>query len=242
MKRNLPLIIIFLALVASSYAQKPSVESIRKRLSLGFGVYNDFWQKTPDSINPRAINQGVDVFVNYSFPMDKKGHVEFFIGGGIGAHNYYNQALLGTGKFNIYEKLPAGVTANESYFYNVPSSFNGKDISVKKSKLAITYFDIPFGFKYKTTGKAHFTLGFKVGWKIDAHTKYKGSDLSGSGFQTIEKTYKLRNIDNFHYGPYAVIGYKWIGVSAFYQLSSVFEKDLGPQISPISVGLVFKPY
>jgi hypothetical protein len=242
MKRNLSLIIIILALAASSYAQKPSAESIRKRLSLGFGVYTDFWQKVPDSINPRAINQGVDVFIHYSFPMDKKGHATFFIGGGIGAHNFYNQALLGTGKYNIYEKIPAGVGANESYFYNVPPKFNGANTDLKKSKLSITYVDIPFGFKYKTTGNAHFTLGFKVGWKLDAHTKYKGGDLDGSGYQVIEKEYKLRNIDKFHYGPYAVIGYKWFGASVFYQLSSVFEKDLGPQISPISVGLVFKPY
>lgn len=241
MKRNLTLIIIFLALAASTYAQKPSVESIRKRLSLGFGVFTDIWLKVPDSINPRSINQGVDVFVHYSFPMDKKGHMNFFIGGGLGAHNFYNQALLGTGKYNIYEKLPAGVGANESYFYNVPPKFNGTATNLKKSKLAITYVDVPFGFTYKTTSKAHFTLGFKVGWKIDAHTKYKGNDLEGSGYEVIEKSEKLRNIDNFHYGPYAVIGYKWFGASVFYQLSSVFEKDLGPQIHPISIGLVFKP-
>lgn len=242
MKRNAILIIIFLALAASSYAQKPSVESIRKRLSLGFGVFTDIWLKVPDSISPRTINQGVDVFVHYSFPMDKKGRMNFFIGGGLGVHNFYNQALLGTGKYNIYEKLPAGVGANESYFYNVPSKFNGAATNLKKSKLAITYVDVPFGFTYKTTSNAHLTLGFKVGWKIDAHTKYKGDDLAGSGYPVMEKEYKLRNIDNFHYGPYAVIGYKWIGASVFYQLSSVFEKDLGPQIHPISVGLVFKPY
>jgi len=242
MKRNAILIIIFLALAASSYAQKPSVESIRKRLSLGFGVYTDIWQNVPDSINPRTINQGVDVFIHYSFPMDKKGHMNFFIGGGIGAHNFYNQALLGTGKYNIYEKLPAGVCNNESYFYNAPPRFNGAATNLKKSKLAITYIDVPFGFTYKTTSNAHFTAGFKVGWKIDAHTKYKGDDLAGSGYAVIEKEYKLRNIDNFHYGPYAVIGYKWFGASIFYQLSSVFVKDLGPQIRPISIGLVFKPY
>ena len=242
MKRNAILIIIFLALAASSYAQKPSVESIRKRLSLGFGVYTDIWQNVPDSINPRTINQGVDVFIHYSFPMDKKGHMNFFIGGGIGAHNFYNQALLGTGKYNIYEKLPTGVGSNESYFYNVPPRFNGTNTDLKKSKLTITYVDVPFGFEYKTTKNAHFTVGFKVGWKVDAHTKYKGKDLAGSGYQVVEKEYKIRNIDNFHYGPYAVIGYKWFGASIFYQLSSVFEKDLGPQIRPISIGLVFKPY
>ncbi len=242
MKRNVFLIITLLAFAASSYAQKPSAESIRKRLSLGFGVYNDFWMKVPDSTNARTINQGVDVFIHYSFPMDKKGHLEFFIGGGIGAHNLYNQALLGVGKFNIYNTLPANVGADESYFYNVPSTFAGKSISVKKSKMSITYVDVPFGFQYKASNKIHGTLGFKVGWKLDAHTKYKGSDLDGSGFQVKEKSLTLRNIENFHYGPFATLGYKWVGVSVFYQLSSVFQKDLGPQIYPVSVGLVFQPF
>jgi len=242
MKRNLFLIIILLAVGATSFAQKPTAESIRKRLSLGFGVYTDIWMKVPDSISPRAIHQGVDAFIHYSFPMDKKGHMNFFIGGGIGAHNFYNQALLGTGKYNIYEKLPAGVGANESYFYNAPSKFNGQNISVKKSKLSITYFDIPFGFQYKSSKKTHATLGFKVGWSINAHTKYKGSALDGSGYSVVEKSLKLRNIENFHYGPYIELGYKWIGVSAFYQLSSVFQKDLGPQIHPLSLGIVFQPF
>ena len=48
MKRNVFFTIILLALAATSFAQKPSAESIRKRLSLGFGVYNDFWMKVPD--------------------------------------------------------------------------------------------------------------------------------------------------------------------------------------------------
>ncbi len=241
MKRNLFLIIALLAFTATTFAQKPSAESIRKRMSLGFGVFNDFWMKVPDSINPRTVNQGIDVFIHYTFPMDKKGHLAFFIGGGIGAHNFYNQALLGVGKYNIYEKELTDNT-NESYFYNAPAKFKDKSIDVKKSKLSITYIDIPFGFQFKASSKIHATLGFKVGWSIDAHTKYKGSDLAGSGYTVIEKSLNLRNIDNFHYGPFAVIGYKWIGASVFYQMSSVFEKDLGPQIYPISVGLVFKPY
>jgi hypothetical protein len=241
MKRNISLIIILLALSATTFAQKPSAESIRKRLSLGFGVYNDFWMKVPDSISPRAINQGIDVFIQYAFPMDKKGHMNFFIGGGIGAHNFYNQALLGTGEYNVYGKELID-DENVSYFYNAPSKVGTKNIDVKKSKLSITYIDIPFGFEYKSSEKIHATLGFKVGWSINAHTKYKGSDLEGSGFEVVEKSLKLRNIDDFHYGPYAVIGYKWFGASVFYQMSSVFEKGLGPEIYPISVGLVFKPF
>ena len=242
MKRILSLIIIFLALAASTYAQKPSAASIGKRLSLGFGVFSDVWQKVPDSINTRAINQGVDVSIHYAFPMDKKGRMTFFFGAGIGAHNFYNQALLGTGPYNVFDKLPEGVGRNESYFYNVPTPHKGQKIDVKKSKLSITYFDVPFGILYKTPKKVHFTLGFKVGWKIDAHTKYKGSALDGSGIEVVEKTGKIRNIDKMHYGPYAEIGYKWLGASVFYQVSSTFEKDLGPAIYPISVGLVFRPF
>ena len=252
MKRNLFLLITLLAVSATTFAQKPSVESIRKRLSLGFGVYTDIWTKVPDSINPRSINQGVDVYIHYTFPMDKKGHISFFIGGGIGAHNFYNQALLGTGKYNAYGKVltnPNLTSINESYFYNAPAKaiFNGQtvaaqSISVKKSKLSLTYLDVPFGFQYKATSKFHGTLGFIVGWNINAHTKYKGSDLEGSGSQVVEKSLKLRNIEKFHYGPFAEIGYKWVGASVFYQLSSVFQKDLGPQIAPVSVGLVFRPF
>ena len=98
MKRNLFLVITFLAITASAFAQKPSAESIKKRLSLGFGVFQDFWLNVPDSINPRGIHQGLDAFIHYSFPMDKKGHLSFFIGGGIGSHNFYNKALIGVGK------------------------------------------------------------------------------------------------------------------------------------------------
>jgi len=242
MKRNLFLLIALLVLSTTTFAQKPSVESIRKRLSLGVGVFTDIWMNVPADINPRAINQGVDVNIHYDFPMDKKGHISFFVGGGIGAHNFYNKALLGTGKYNIYGTLPSGIGANESYFYNAPATFKGQSISVKKSKLSITYLDVPFGFQYKASNKVHGTLGFKVGWSVNAHTKYKGSALDGSGVNVIEKSLKLRNIENFHYGPYAEIGYKWFGASVFYQLSSVFSKDLGPQIRPVSIGLVFRPF
>ncbi len=232
---------MLLAITATSFAQKPSAESIKKRLSMGFGVYTDIWMKVPDTINPRTINQGVDAFIHYTFPMDKKGHLDFFIGGGIGAHNFYNQALLGVGKYNAYNKQLID-NQNMSYFYNAPAKVDGKNISVKKSKLALTYLDIPFGFQYKAANKVHGTLGFKVGWALNAHTKYKGSDLEGSGYDVVEKSNKLRNIEKFHYGPYAEIGYKWIGASIFYQLSSSFQKDLGPQIYPISIGLVFQPF
>jgi len=231
MTRNAIFFIILAAFTAiPSFAQKPSAESIRKRLSLGFGINNDIWMKIPDSISPRKINQGADVFMNYMFPMDKKGHLSFFIGAGFGMHNLYHDALIGIDDNGV------------SYFYNAPAKVNNYNITVKKSKLSLTYFDIPFGFQYKATNKLHGTLGFKVGWSWNEHSKYKGSDLAGTGYTVKEKELNLRNVETFHYGPYAVIGYKWFGLSVFYQLTSVFVKDYGPQIYPVTVGLVFKPF
>lgn len=230
MKRHILLFALISLVALSTLAQKPTTETIRKRISLGVGVFNDFWQNVPTDISPRKIHQGSDVFLTYSFPMDKKGHLSFFAGAGLGMHNFYHQSLLGVNEDGV------------SYFYNAPEKVNGNKITVKKSKLSLTYFDIPFGFQYKASNKIHGTLGFKVGWTINDHTKYKGSDLAGSGFLVKEKSLNLRNIQNLHYGPYATIGYKWIGISAFYQISSVFEKDFGPELAPISVGLVFKPF
>jgi len=228
--KRFSLFILLAATCFSLFAQKPSAESIRKRFSLGTTLFNDFWMDVPDSINTRAVNQGVDVYLTYNFPMDRKGHMFFFAGAGLGAHNFYHKAQIG---------LDAN---NKSYLYNIPSKVGSTDIDVKVSKLSITYFDIPFGFQYKAKSKLHATLGFKVGWSINDHTKYKGTDLAGSGRLVKQKSAGLPNIENMHYGPFATFGYKWFGVTAFYQIPAVFEKDLGPQIYPVSVGITLRPF
>lgn len=233
MMKRIFLIILTIAIATGTFAQKPSAESIRKRFSLSTTVFNDFWQNVPkDSTNTRFLNQGVDVHILYNFPMDHKGHMFFFVGAGIGAHNLYHNALIGNDE------------NGKSYFYNVPDKVGSTSIKVKKSKLSLTYFDIPFGFQYKATNKIHATLGFKVGWTINDHTKYKGTDYTdaNTGLTVKWKSSGLPNVTNLHYGPYATIGYKWFGVTAFYQIPSVFDKDMGPQIYPISVGITLKPF
>jgi len=230
MKRIL-IVFLLAATAIGLFAQKPSAESIRKRFSLSTTLFNDFWMDVPDSIKPRAINQGVDIYALYNFPMDKKGRLSFFAGVGLGAHNFYHKALIGLDE------------NNKSFLYNFPAKdAKGNDIKVKNSKLSITYFDIPFGFQYKAANKLHGTLGFKVGWSINDHSKYKGTDLAGSGLQVKTKSAGLPNIENLHYGPYATFGYKWFGLTACYQVSPIFEKDMGPEIYPISVGITFRPF
>jgi len=230
--RRLFVLSLLLALTATTFAQKPTAESIRKRFSIGTTLFTDLWQNVPDSIDTRTINQGIDVYATYNFPMDRKGHMFFFAGAGIGAHNFYSKTMI---------KLDAN---DKSYFDYFPKTANGHSVSVKKNKLSITYFDIPFGFQYKATNKIHATLGFKVGWSMNSHTKYKGTDYSD---ESTGRTVKLKsagipNIQKIHYGPLVTIGYKWVGLTASYQVTPTFEKDMGPEIYPISVGITLRPF
>lgn len=229
--------VIFLALLScSAFSQKPSVESITKRFRLSWEPFNDFWMNVPDSISERVVNQGVNIYGLYTFPMDKKDRLSFFAGAGIGAHNFYHNSLIGLNSNGI------------TYLYNLPDTVNGAGIDHKISKISVTYVDVPFGFQYKMKNKMHITLGFKVGWKINDHWKYKGdyyesnNILYDPGIAMKRKYSGIPNIDNFHYGPFITIGYKWIGVMANYQISTLFEKEKGPEVYPISIGLSFKPF
>jgi hypothetical protein len=230
--KNIFMISLLLVLAATTFAQKPSAEAIRKRFSLGVTINNDFWQKVPSSVDTRIINQGADVYATYNFPMDRNNHMFFFAGAGIGCHNFYYKSNLTLNTDNVTE------------FTAFPAKVNGHDITVKKNKLALTYFDIPFGFTYKASNKIHGTLGFKVGWGLNNHTKYKGTDYSDetAGRTVRLKSAALPNMQSIHYGPYATIGYKWFGLTAYYQVTSIFQKDLGPQIYPISVGITLRPF
>ncbi len=226
----------FVFLSFGLFAQAPSFESVGSRLSFSLTFNNDFWQNVPDSISPRGINQGVDIYALYRFPMDRKERISFFIGAGIGVHNFYHNALMGV-----------DTVAKQSYFYPAPSKVDGVSMDVKKSKLALTYFDIPFGFMLKSKQKYHATLGFKVGWTLNETWKYKGTNYHPSdnflktGEQIKQKYSKLQYVSNMHYGPFLTLGYKWFGVTAFYQITSVFEDGAGPDLRPISVGITFKP-
>lgn len=232
MKRTILLSAAIFALTAGLFAQQPSGESIAKRFSLQINANQDFWLGVPDSIDNRLVNQGIDVYGIYNFPMDKKGHFFFFAGGGIGAHNFHHKALM--------EMNDDGVTVLKNF---EKKNSMGTTTETKISKFSITYFDIPFGFMYKSTNKFHTTLGFKVGWNINDHWKYKGNyfDTEETDPEKI-KWMGLTNIQKIHYGPYVTIGYKWFGLSAFYQIPSIFTEGLGPEIRPVSVGITFKPF
>ena len=214
-------------LAVAASAQKPEKLTIKK-ISSGMDVFTDIWQGMPDSVKSRTINQGVNIYVMYNFPMSQS-NFSLAIGAGMGSHNLFMKGIIKTD------------AQNKSAFYPVKDIHN-KPLSYDKSKLNLTYVDIPLELRFKNKDQYRFSAGFKVGFLISDHTKYKGNSFDGSGKKIKVKSADIDNIENIRYGISALVGYKWVNLTFFYSLSKVFTAGRGPKVYPISLGISLRPY
>lgn len=221
MKKSFLLLALTFALSVSLFAQKSPEPLFLKKFTSGIDVYNDIVMKSPEGIKFRAINPGVSFYGLHTFPI-KKSNFAFAIGVGIGMHNLFSNATLSD-------------SASTSSFIKIPS-----EIKYKKSKLGLTYLDVPAELCFKTEGGFKLAVGAKVGMLLDAHTKYKGNDADGKKMKTKEK--ELANIEKVRFGPTFKIGYKWIDLNAFYSVTKVFTENSGIGIYPLSVGISLRPF
>jgi hypothetical protein len=197
-------------------------ENTIRRVSVGAEIYQDFWMKWPTQMNVRAINQGAGGFVMYNIPFGKSP-VSFSIGAGIGCHNLYSNTVIN----NIH--------ADTITFSRIVDS-----IDYKKSKFALTYLDFPMELRVVTKDKIRFSVGVKLGYLLDAKTKYKGDDADG--FQSTVKYRKVEHVEKFRFGPTVRFGYDWFQIMGFFSVTQIFDKGLGPDLYPISVGVTFMPF
>ena len=155
-----------------------------------------------------------------------ESNVSFSPGLGIGTHNMFNSSFVRT------------PTSELTYFEYIPDS-----ISYKKTKLNVTYLDIPIELRYKSKGEFRIAVGFKFGFLIHSKTKYKGNDyIEDNDDLVIYKKIKIRNLEKNRYGFIGRIGYKWLNIYGYYQLSTLFVKDKGPEMYPISIGITIIPF
>lgn len=223
MKRFL-LLFAALTLISTAFAQKKAGETTIKRFSFGADIFADIWMNQPKGVDVRTINQGMNVFGMYNYPFKPEGRFSFAFGIGGGFHNMYSNSVI------------KDIKADSIEFVVIPDS-----VSYKKSKISMTYIDIPFEFRYKSPTKFRVAVGFKIGYLLDGKTKYKGNNIHGD--QYIEKQKQINFVEKFRFGPHIRVGYHWFSIYAYYQVTSIFQRNKGPNnLYPISVGITLLPF
>lgn len=221
---------LFTLLVQTSTAQIVN-EQTRKKFSIGIGMFTDIWNNLPKdpatgkNFETRNINQGFQSMVMYNIPFGKSDF-GFSVGLGFRTENLYIK--------DAYFKS----TKDSTYMVKLHDSIN-----VKRSKLVLPYIELPLELYFKSKSKVAVALGFKLAYGLPVHTKYVGENFNN--YDPVKYRAKLReiqNVEKFSYGPTLRIGYRWFHVFGYYSLSKVFSKEKGPDMYPISVGLLLLPY
>ena len=176
------------------------------------GLENDWWSS-------RAVN----VFYTYDLQLGKS-NFSFSPGIGLGFENiaFKNNQTIG-----IIDGTTKLLDAKSLKFKYFPEGGSEEDLanfgSIKKSKLGLTYIDIPLEFRYSANGihsKTGFkaALGAKVGYLVSSHTKVVTSS------NTIKNKENF-NLNDWRYGVYGRVGFGWFNLFYYQNLSKVFKKD-----------------
>lgn len=110
--------------------------------------------------------------------------------------------------------------------------------SIEKSKLSTTYATIPLLLEiHSSSSQSHgviFSAGAIGGVKLGSNTKVVYKE---NGDKNKDKTKDDFNLAPFRYGVHARIGVGDWMVYGTYYFTSIFEKNKGPELYPISVGI-----
>ncbi|MCF8367757.1 MAG: PorT family protein [Bacteroidales bacterium] len=217
------LLLALLLVCFNSFSQVVDEETKRK-FTFGLDLFTDIWQETPKTLEPRTLNPGVNIFGSYNYIFGES-NVSFSPGLGLSVHNLFSKSRIGT-------------NSDSSFFEVIPD-----DISFKRSKFTTTYLDIPLELRYKSKAEFRLAVGFKFGFLINAQTKFKGDDfINDLKNEVIIKQGNISFLEKNRYGFTGRIGYKWLNIWGYYQLSSTFVKGSGPDMYPISVGITIIPF
>lgn len=111
-------------------------------------------------------------------------------------------------------------------------------INFQKNKLKTTFITLPVMLAFNTSAdpeKAlHIAVGIVFGYKLGSKTKQK--------YETGDEKYKPKvksdfNLLPFRYSARVGVGYGNFNLYATYALSSLFNKDEGPELHPFTLGI-----
>ena len=219
--RKLFFSVLFLALTSHSVYSQVISESAKRKVTVGVDVFTDLWQNVPDNMSLRTIHQGASVFGMYNFQLGESTST-FGVGLGIRNHNMYSNSKIDTIKGDVITFSPI----TEQY---------------KRSKINLTYLDIPMELKFRFKNEMKLGVGFKIGYLISSKEKYIGDTPEKATRVTIKQK-TISQLEPYTYGFTFRFGYKSVNLFGYYQISQMFKRDKGPELYPVSIGITLTPF
>lgn len=200
-------------------------------LELGINGYltpnNDFGYGTANGYNYLSQKYQKSINVNLNFFEQNfnliKDHLGLVTGLGLSWNNYRFDNNVRLSKVN-----------NNLVLYQE----NGEGITYEKSKLVNTFLTLPLMLEVQTNRYAkansfHLSGGVVGGWRIGTHAKYVFND----GSRQKQKDHEDFYLNPFKLDAIAEVGWGVLNLYATYSLTTMFQKDKGPELYPFSVGI-----
>ncbi len=189
-------------------------------VQLGFCNY-----KETDKANFMDLNSGKSMtfginFLQYNISLQKnKSNLGLVTGMGWAVYNYrYDNDYLIT-------------KDDDGYTVGVPTV----DRRVKKSKIVTSYINVPLLLELQSTDgakqDAYISAGVYGGFRLGSHTKtiFYGDDK--------KKSRDDININPLQYGVMFQVGLNFIKLYGTYNLSTLYESNKGPEVTPYTIGV-----
>lgn len=212
-------------------------EKMDKKEQYMIGMGNDIWMDAPSNVDIRNYNPSFVVSFMFDHPFGTSP-LSFGAGIGLQSNNLYSDAFIEENDINQKSKFSA-----------IPDSLN-----YHKNKISTTYLELPVELRLRFLEDKDLTVaaGFKVGYLINSHTKYKGDNYLNRGSSNSEikiKEHNLPNLVDLRYTATARIAYKNFSLFAHYNLTPLFEEDKLVDNSGdpnnmylITTGILFSPF
>ncbi len=209
---------------------KPTVALPRSNDHLILQLGYTTWNGKPDTINTSGFHRAFNAYFMLDFPFKSNPHFSAAIGGGVSTENVF------------FEKTIVDIKATTS---TLPFR-NAADIDhFKKYKIATTFLEAPVELRYSSNpdnNKKSFKMavGAKVGILVNAHTK--GKELQNKDGNTLNdyivKENTKRFFNNNRVSVTGRVGYGNLSVFGAYALTALFKEGVGPDVKPLTIGLM----
>ena len=222
MKKTVFLIISLFLFTSLTQAQLLS-ERTNGLVTIGGELFTDFnTGASYDNFKMRDINQGFSAYSMFNFQINESLHFAS-IGVGFTSHNFYTKGTYVTEPY-----------LNKITFLDVPFDY-------KRSKINVTYVDIPIEMSFRIKDKFKISAGFKFGILTTGKTKFVG-ELKNDGQMWRIKHCRMNNLEKYVYSVTLRMAYRSVYIFGAYQFGNTFKDGTGPQIKPLSIGIGVRPF